>query len=191
MIFTETPLAGAWLLDLEPHRDERGFFARTFCSREFAEHGLETTVAQTNTSFNRSAGTLRGMHFQLPPAGEAKLVRCVAGAIYDAIVDLRAESDTYLHAFGTELSAENRRALYIPPRFAHGYLTLADATEIHYQVSEFYTPGLERGFRFDDPAVDIDWPREPDLVSTKDLEWSPLDATDLGRELVPSSGRRS
>ena len=175
MIFTETPLAGAWILDLERREDDRGFFARTFCQEEFTEHGLLPVVAQCNLSFNHRAGTLRGMHYQLPPAAETKLVRCTAGAIYDVIVDLRPESPTYMQHVGVELTAENRRALYVPGMFAHGYQALTDAAEVSYQVGEFYTPGAERGLRHDDPALGIDWPVPVTVISDKDANWPLLE----------------
>lgn len=186
MIFTETPLRGAFVVDIEPIGDARGFFARTFCMREFEEHGLETATAQINLSVNPHAGTLRGLHYQLPPAGETKLLRCTRGAIYDVIVDLRPDSPTYLQHFGVELSAENRRALYVPALFAHGYQTLADDTEVSYRVSEFYTPGLERGLRWSDPDLGIDWPLEVGPLSDKDAAW-PLLAE--ARPEIASGGR--
>lgn len=181
MIFTETPLRGAFVIDLEPRVDERGFFARTFCAREFEEHGLRPLVAQANVSFNLRSGTLRGMHYQLPPAAETKLVRCTRGAILDVIVDLREISPTYLQHFGVELTAENRRALYVPELFAHGYLTRTDEAEVEYQVSEFYTPGQERGMRYDDPALGIAWPMPIQVISDKDAAWPLLDAVAGGR----------
>ena len=141
MIFTETKLAGAFVIDLERREDDRGFFARTFCQHEFEEHGLKPVIAQANVAFNKRRGTLRGMHFQYPPAAETKLVRCTRGAILDIIVDLRPESPTYLEHVAVELTADNGRALYVPERFAHGYQVLEDATETSYQVGEFYTPG--------------------------------------------------
>lgn len=175
MRFTETALSGAWIIDLEPHHDERGFFARAFCADEFAAHGLDPRNAQTNLSFNPRAGTLRGMHLQRPPAGEAKTVRCVAGAIYDVIVDMRAGSPTYLQHIGVELSADNGRALHVPEEMAHGFLTLADDTLVTYQVSHPYTPGAEEGLRYDDPALGIAWPDEVRLVSEKDSAWPLLE----------------
>jgi dTDP-4-dehydrorhamnose 3,5-epimerase len=179
MRFIETRLSGSYIIDIEPRVDERGFFSRTYCEREFTEHGLKARIVQANLSFNHVAGTLRGMHMQLAPAAEAKLVRCTRGAIYDAIVDMRADSPSYLQHVGVELSAENRRALYVPPGFAHGYLTLADDTEVEYQVSEFYTPGAERGFRYDDPMLKINWPRTVTRISEKDRAWTLLaDVTD-------------
>jgi dTDP-4-dehydrorhamnose 3,5-epimerase len=176
MLFTETPLEGAFLIELELMEDQRGFFARTFCAREFSEHGLEPVTAQANLSFNYSKGTLRGMHYQLAPAEEAKLVRCTSGAIYDVIVDLRPESGSYLSHFGVELSADNRRALYVPEMFAHGYQTLADDTEVTYQVSEFYAPGHEQGLLHDDPALGIEWPLPVSVISEKDRSWPPFQA---------------
>lgn len=171
MIFTHTPLQDAWLIDLDLKEDERGFFARTFCMNEFEEHGLENFTAQCNLSFNHKAGTLRGMHYQLPPAAEAKLVRCLKGAIYDVIIDLRPDSPTFMEHFGVRLDDENRRALYVPPLFAHGYQALSDGAEVNYQVSEFYTPGQERGLRYDDPAFGIEWPMEVTVISNKDASW--------------------
>lgn len=176
MRFTETPLPGAWVLDLEPRGDERGFFARAFCAKEFTDHGLEPAVVQTNLSYTAAAGSVRGMHYQLPPAAETKLVRCVAGAFYDVIVDMREGSPTYLQHFGVELSAANRRALYVPALFAHGFQTLADDTEASYQVSAFFTPGVERGLRHDDPALGITWPLATTVISDKDRSWPLLDS---------------
>jgi dTDP-4-dehydrorhamnose 3,5-epimerase len=171
MKFTETPLPGAFVIDLEPHPDERGFFARTFCAAEFAKHGLDARVVQCNLSSNAKAGTLRGMHFQHPPVSEAKLIRCVRGAIHDVVVDLRPDSATYLQHFALELSMENRRALFVPERFAHGFQTLMDLTEVEYQMSEFHTPGAAGGFRYDDPAFAIRWPLPVSVISPKDLAW--------------------
>lgn len=172
MIFTETPLKGAYVLDLEIRTDERGGFARTFCAQEFEAHGLKATVAQCNLSYNHKAGTLRGMHYQIPPAAETKLVRCTQGGIYDVIIDMRPDSPTYLQHFGVELTAENRRAIYIPELFAHGYQALTDGTEVVYQVGEFYTPGYERGLRYDDPAFGIVWPLPVTVISEKDAAWA-------------------
>lgn len=175
MQFSETNLKGACLISLEQRDDNRGFFARTFCAEEFAEHGLNPTIAQCNLSFNHKQGTLRGMHYQLPPAGETKFIRCTQGAIYDVIVDMRPESPTYLEQFGVELSAENHRALYVPEMFAHGYQTLTDNAEVIYQVSEFYTPGYERGLRYNDPSLRIQWPLTVTEISDKDMNWTFLD----------------
>ena len=183
MIFTETPLAGAFVLDLEPIRDDRGFFARMFDAKQFEEHGMRPLVAQCNVSYNHLKGTLRGMHMQLPPATEPKLVRCIHGAIHDVIVDMRPESPTYLQHFGIELSAENRRQLYVPDMFAHGYLTLTDHAEVAYQVGEFYSPGHERGVRHDDPALGIEWPIPVTVISPKDASWpllTPAEASTAG-----------
>lgn len=171
MIFTETPLLGAFLVDLEPRTDVRGFFARSFCAREFEAHGLKPVIAQANLSFNHRTGTLRGLHYQAPPAVETKLVRCTAGAIWDVIVDIRPGSPTFRKSFGVELSAVNRRALYVPEMFAHGYLTLSDGAEVVYSVGEFYTPGAEGGFRWNDPALAIDWPMPVAVISEKDAAW--------------------
>ena len=171
MKFLPTSLAGAWIVDLEPRGDERGFFARTWCEREAATVGLHPRWVQANTSFSRDAGTLRGMHYQQAPWQEAKLVRCTRGTIFDAIVYLRTVSPTYLRWFGVELSAENHRALYVPEDFAHGFLTLTGDVEIQYLVSQFYMPQAERGLRWNDPAVGIRWPREVTVISDKDARW--------------------
>jgi dTDP-4-dehydrorhamnose 3,5-epimerase len=171
MIFTETNLAGAYVIDLEKLEDDRGFFARAFCQNEFEEHGLNPVIAQANTAFNLVAGTLRGMHFQYPPAAESKLVRCTRGAIVDIIVDLRPESATYLEHFEVELNEENYRALYVPERFAHGYQALRDNTETSYQVGEFYTPGTEGGLMYDDPRLGLEWPLPVAVMSPKDGAW--------------------
>jgi dTDP-4-dehydrorhamnose 3,5-epimerase len=173
MHFTETLLAGAYLVELQPHRDERGFFARAFCAREFAAHGLNPHVEQANLSYNHRRGTVRGMHYQVPPALESKFIRCLRGAILDVVVDLRPESPTYLQHVSVELSADDRRALYVPGLFAHGFQTLADDTEVLYQVGSPYAPEFERGARYDDPAFDIDWPLPVSVISEKDLAWSP------------------
>src|SRR5687768_15740784 len=158
MIFTETALPGAFIVDLEPRGDDRGFFARTFCRQEFEARGLKPLVAQANLSFNYRKGTVRGLHFQFPPAAETKLIRCTRGAILDVIVDLRPESPTYLRHVAVALTAENRRALYVPERCAHGYQVLDDNTETMYQVGEVYTPSAESGLRYSDPALAIAWP---------------------------------
>ncbi|MEB3179436.1 MAG: dTDP-4-dehydrorhamnose 3,5-epimerase [Nostocaceae cyanobacterium] len=171
MIFTETELKGAFIIELEPISDHRGFFARSFCAEEFAQHGLKPTVAQCNISLNHKKGTMRGMHYQLPPASETKLVRCIRGAIYDVIIDLRPESPTYLSHIAVELSAENRRALYVPEMFAHGYQTLTDDAEVIYQMGEFYQPGYAQGLNYDDPILDIQWPLPVTEISEKDATW--------------------
>lgn len=167
MIFHPTLLPGVYRLEPEPLRDERGFFARTFCAEEFTEHGLEPRVVQCNVSFNHRRGTLRGMHYQETPA-EAKLVRCTRGQIFDVALDLRPESPTYKRWVGFALSAENRQALYIPPGCAHGFLTLEDDTEVFYQMSEFYSAPHARGVRYDDPAFDIRWPEPVRVIHQRD-----------------------
>jgi len=179
MVFKETGLAGALAIELERLEDERGFFARTFCAREFEKRGLATRFVQSSISFNRSAGTLRGMHFQVPPHRETKLVRCTAGAIWDAIVDLRADSPTRLRWFGLELSAENRAQLYIPPGFAHGFVTLQPNSEVFYEMDEFYAPQAGRGLRWNDPALGIRWPRQPDVIAERDATYPDLDLAAL------------
>lgn len=168
MIFEETKLHGAFVIDLERREDARGFFARTFCQHEFEAHGLKPVIAQANLAFNAKRGTLRGMHFQIPPAGETKLVRCTRGAILDIIVDLRPESTTYLQHIEVELTEDNRRGLYIPERFAHGYQVLADRTETSYDVGEFYSPAHERVLRYDDPRLGLAWPLPVNVISDKD-----------------------
>jgi dTDP-4-dehydrorhamnose 3,5-epimerase len=175
MIFTETRLRGAYVLDLERREDNRGFFARVFCQREFEQHGLKPVIAQANVAFNRYKGTVRGMHFQYPPAAETKLVRATRGAILDIIVDLRPESPTYLQHVAVELSADNHRALYVPERFAHGYQVLEDGTETSYDVGEFYTPATEGGLPFNDRRLGLEWPLPVGEVSAKDSDWKTLD----------------
>ena len=175
MLFTETPLAGAWLLELERREDERGFFARTYCADEFAHHGINPTVRQANTSFNSREGTLRGMHWQVDPHGETKLVRCTRGAIYDVIVDLRPHSPTYCRWYGAELTADNGRELYIPTGMAHGFQTLADDTEVLYLMGADYVPEAARGARWDDPAFGIEWPETAQrTISDKDQSYAPF-----------------
>lgn len=169
--FSETELQGAYLIELDRHEDNRGFFARVWCQKEFAEHGLAPAVVQANISFNAMAGTLRGMHYQSVPYEEAKLVRCTRGGIYDVMVDLRPHSLTYKHWIGVELTAENYTMLYVPTGFAHGFITLHDSTEVSYLVSEAYMPGAERGMRWNDPAVGINWPRPVEVISEKDASW--------------------
>lgn len=168
MIFTEAPLSGAFLIDLERRGDDRGFFARAFCEREFAAHGLATRFVQMNDSLSAQRGTLRGMHYQLAPRAETKLVRCVRGALYDVILDLRRDSPTFGRSFGAELTAENRRTMYVPKGFAHGLITLTDDVEAMYLVDEFYSPEHERGVRWNDPRFEIAWPIAPAVVSDKD-----------------------
>lgn len=174
MIFTPTRLAGAYTIDLEARHDERGFFARVWCALEFAEHGLETRLAQASLSFTERRGMLRGMHYQVAPHEEVKLVRCTRGAIYDVIVDMRADSPTYLQYVGVALTAANRRQLYIPTGFAHGFQTLEDGCEVNYQMSEFYAPDAQRGFRWNDPSVAIAWPIAPPIVNERDRGYPDL-----------------
>jgi dTDP-4-dehydrorhamnose 3,5-epimerase len=168
VIFTETKLKGAFIIDLERRNDERGFFARAFCQNEFREHGLKPTIAQANIASNLKKGTLRGMHFQYPPAAETKLVRCTRGAIVDIIDDLRPESRTYLEHIAVELNDDNMTALYVPERVAHGYQALRDGTDTSYQVGEFYTPDAEGGLRYDDPLLGLQWPLPVSVISPKD-----------------------
>jgi dTDP-4-dehydrorhamnose 3,5-epimerase len=175
MIFTETALKGAFIIDLERREDSRGFFARAFCQGEFEQHGLKPFIAQANVAFNKFKGTVRGMHFQFPPAAETKLVRATRGSILDIIVDLRPESPTYLKSVAVELSADNHRALYVPERFAHGYQALEDSTETSYQVGEFYTPQTEGGLSPWDPRLALSWPLPVTEISPKDAEWKSLD----------------
>jgi len=186
MIFTETKLRGAFIMDLERREDSRGFFARAFCQHEFADHGLKPVIAQANLAFNKAKGTVRGMHFQFPPAAETKVVRATRGAILDIIVDLRPESPTYLEHVAVELNEENRRALYVPERFAHGYQALADATETSYQVGEFYTPGSEGGLLTTDERLGLRWPLPVTEISPKDAVWKPLSEVeaDLRRRMT-------
>jgi dTDP-4-dehydrorhamnose 3,5-epimerase len=171
MRFIQTTLPGVFLVEPAPCEDSRGFFARTFCAREFAEHGLATGFVQCSVSMSRLRGTLRGMHYQLPPACEAKLLRCTAGALYDVVVDLRPGSPSYLQHLSVELSAANQRWLYVPEMFAHGFQTLEDDTEVFYQITEYYTPDRASGLRFDDPGLKIHWPLPVAAISDKDRQW--------------------
>ena len=168
MIFKETKLKGAYIIEIDPIVDERGFFARSFCAKEFEKYGLNSSIAQCNISYNEKKGTLRGMHYQVPSYEEAKLVRCTMGTIYDVIIDLRPDSPTFKQWVGTELLTNNRRMLYIPEGVAHGFQTLEDHTEVFYQISEFYHPENIRGVRWDDPAFGIKWPIPPTLMTNKD-----------------------
>jgi dTDP-4-dehydrorhamnose 3,5-epimerase len=174
MRFTPTKLAGAYIIEPQPHADSRGLFARTFCANEFRAQGLVDVFVQCNTSWNVSKGTLRGLHFQLSPSSEVKLVRCTAGALWDVIVDLRPQSATYLQHVAIELTAGNRLALYIPEMFAHGFQTLEEGTEVFYQMSQFYAPKLARGIRYDDPKIGIKWPLPVTSISDLDLNWTLL-----------------
>ena len=171
MHFMETGIAGAWVIDPSPHQDDRGRFLRAWCAKEFAEHGVDFVPVQANMAFSIVRGTIRGMHRQIMPAIEAKLVRCTRGAIYDVVLDLRPGSPTYGQWYGTELSAENSRMLYVPGNCAHGCQSLQDGTEMHYMASELYTPSAVQGVRFDDPAFAIQWPLVPTMVSDQDRSW--------------------
>jgi dTDP-4-dehydrorhamnose 3,5-epimerase len=174
MRFTPTKLAGAYIIEPQPHADSRGLFARTFCANEFRAQGLVDVFVQCNTSWNVSKGTLRGLHFQLSPSSEVKLVRCTAGALWDVIVDLRPQSATYLQYVAVELTAGNRSALYIPEMFAHGFQTLEEGTEVFYQMSQFYAPKLAQGIRYNDPKIGIKWPMPVTSISDLDLNWTLL-----------------
>jgi dTDP-4-dehydrorhamnose 3,5-epimerase len=183
MIFTPTDLKDAFLVDIEPRPDARGFFARAWCRREFETYGLSGTVAQSNIGVSPRKGTLRGLHYQLAPHEEVKLVRCTRGGVYDVIVDLRPQSSTYKRWLGVELSADNYRMLYVPEGFAHGYQTLSDDTELWYQTSQFYAPEFARGVRYDDQAFDIRWPLEVTVISDADHGWPLFDHSETsGKE---------
>ncbi|MFD0791974.1 dTDP-4-dehydrorhamnose 3,5-epimerase [Mucilaginibacter litoreus] len=168
MIFTETKLKGAYIIDVKRLEDERGFFGRSYCMQEFEMHGLNINVMQANVSYNKKKGTLRGMHMQAAPFGETKLVRCTRGSIYDVIIDMRPDSDTFKQWIGVSLSADNYRMLYVPEGFAHGFITLQDNTDVTYQVTQMYVPVAERAYRWDDPAFNIKWPVDPIVISEKD-----------------------
>jgi len=171
MIFIETKLKDAFIIELEPIGDERGFFARTFCRREFESHGLYPNFVQCNISHNLKKGTLRGMHYQTAPYEEAKLVRCMMGAIYDVIIDIRPNSTTYKKWISAELTDENRKMIYVPQGFAHGFMTLMDDTEVFYQMSEFFMPEYVRGIRWNDPTFSINWPADVTVISEKDQKY--------------------
>jgi dTDP-4-dehydrorhamnose 3,5-epimerase len=175
MIFTETPLPGAFLVEISPLADERGFFARTYCAEEFGAQGLSCNWQQCSVSCNTRMGTLRGLHYQRAPHEEHKLVRCTAGAIFDVIVDIRANSASYRRWFGLQLTAANRRSLFIPPGYAHGFITLSDDTEVSYMISEPYAPDHAQGYRWDDPAFAVRWPIEPSVISPRDAGYALLD----------------
>jgi dTDP-4-dehydrorhamnose 3,5-epimerase len=176
MIFTESPLPGAFLIDLAPIADERGFFARAYCAEEFAARGLGTELRQCSVSHNTRKGTLRGLHYQRAPHEEHKLVRCTSGAIFDVIVDIRPQSPNYRRWFGSDLTAENRRSLFIPAGFAHGFITLSDDTEVYYMISVPHAPEYGQGFRWSDPAFGIEWPLAPRVISARDAAYPLLDA---------------
>ena len=171
MIFVERKLKGVFIIEPERKEDERGFFARTWCQTEFEKHGMDARLVQCSLSYNAKKGTLRGMHYQVAPYAEAKLVRCTMGAIYDVILDLRQKSVTFKQWMAVELTAENRKAMYIPEGLAHGFQTLRDDTEVFYQMSDFYHPECARGVRWDDPAFDVSWPSGPRIISPKDLQY--------------------
>ena len=175
MIFTATTLKGSYVIGLEPFSDDRGWFARTYCKNEFAAIGHSAEWVQLNHSFTNKAGTIRGMHYQLPPFNEIKLVRCIAGAVYDVIIDLRKDSPAFLQWFGTELSAANKKMIYIPEGFAHGFQSLTDDCELVYHHSQFYTPGVEGGIKYDDPKLNIEWPLPVSNISERDKGHSYLD----------------
>lgn len=177
MLFTETKLKGAYVIELEPHTDTRGFFARSWCRREFEVHGLNPNLVQCNVSFNSKKGTLRGMHYQTEPFKEAKLVRCTRGAVHDVIVDVRPDSPTFRDYIGVLLTADNRRSLHVPEGFAHGFLTLEDSTEVFYQMSEFYAPEAATGFRWNDPIFGIKWPSEVSVISERDRTYPDFSLT--------------
>ena len=184
MIFHKTPLEGAYLIELEKRGDERGFFARFFCEKEFESAGLEKNFIQINNSESAKKGTLRGLHYQLPPASEVKVIRAIKGSLYDVIVDIRAGSSTFGRWFGAELNDHNRLMMYVPRGFAHGFITLTDDVEAFYLVSAFYSPENERGLRFNDPNINIKWPLEPTEVSDKDRNWPLFNIDFHGCELM-------
>lgn len=188
MEFEPTAIDGVYIVDLKLLSDDRGFFARSYCHDEFVEAGLEPAVAQCNVSFNHAAGTLRGMHFQTMEAPEVKLVRCTRGALVDVVVDMRVGSATLGEHVSVELTEDNHRAIYVPAMFAHGYQTLVDGTEAHYQVSQAYTPNTERGLRHDDPVLAVDWPVEVQVISEKDRGWDLLDSVADLHTLAADSG---
>lgn len=175
MRFDSLAIAGAWLVRIEPHVDERGFFARTFCANEFAAHGLPSVMVQESVSYNEKRGTLRGLHFQWAPSREAKLVRCVRGRLYDVLVDLRPTSETYLRSVGVELDADGHQAVFIPHGVAHGFLTLEDRTEVFYEMSDVFAPDLAGGFRWNDPAFGIEWPEPVRVISERDATYEAFD----------------
>ena len=186
MQFDKLPFAGAYLVQPEPIHDARGSFSRFYCEDEFAGLGLKDRMVQGSLSSTAKAGTIRGMHYQIPPAGEAKFIRVLRGAVYDVIIDLRPQSETFLQHVGVEMSADSRVGIYVPPYFAHGHQALTDDVEITYLVSERFTPGAERGIRFDDPKFAIEWPLPVTKLSDKDAEWPAFDVELVTRELTVS-----
>ena len=175
MIFTETVLKGAFLVEVKKLEDDRGFFGRAWCQQEFEDHGLNANIRQINTSFTHKKGTIRGMHYQIDPYQESKFIRCTRGRIFDVIIDLRPDSETFMQWIGHELSEDNYRMVFVPENFAHGFVTLQDHCEVYYPTTEFYTPGSERGIRYNDPAYNIDWPVEVEVVSEKDMGHADFD----------------
>jgi dTDP-4-dehydrorhamnose 3,5-epimerase len=171
MRFVPTPLHGVFVVELEPRTDERGSFSRAYCRREFADQGIDFTIAQANLAHTDRAGIVRGLHYQEPPAADAKLVRCVAGAVFDVVIDMRTDSPTYRRSFSQRLDPRTRLALFVPGGVAHGYQALEDHTEFLYMTDQFYTPGLEKGVRFDDPALGVHWPLPPREVAQRDRAW--------------------
>lgn len=184
MIFHETKLAGAYIVELDRRSDERGFFARSFCAGELKQHGIEFNAVQANLSHTTVKGTLRGMHYQGPPVSEAKFIRCIRGAVWDVIIDMRPDSPTYRQHIGVELSAENGRAIYVPDMFAHGNQALTDNVELFYLMGGAYTPGFEQGVRFDDPAIGIEWPLPVSVIDAKDSSWTLLDIAPIKPEEI-------
>jgi dTDP-4-dehydrorhamnose 3,5-epimerase len=176
MAFTEAPLPGAYLVDLAPVSDERGFFARSYCAEEFAAHGLGPPLSQCSVSYNERKATLRGMHYQIAPHEEHKLVRCTAGAIFDVIIDMRPASSHFRRWFGTELNAQNRRALFVPPGFAHGFITLNEHSEVFYMIAAAHSAAHGRGVRWNDPAFGIEWPLQPSVIAARDAQYPLWDA---------------
>jgi dTDP-4-dehydrorhamnose 3,5-epimerase len=179
MIFTETKLKDAFIIEIKKIEDERGFFGRSWCKREMEEHGLNSNVVQQNTSLSKMKGTIRGLHYQKHPYEETKLIRCTKGAIFDVIIDLRKDSPTFLQWMGVELTEDNYKMLYIPEKFAHGFLTLTNNSEVTYLVTQFYSPGVEGGIRFDDPVFNIQWPVPVEVVSDKDKSHPDFNPSEL------------
>ncbi len=179
MIFTETKLKGAFIIEIQKLEDERGFFGRAWCQKEFEAHGLNPNMCQINTSYTKKKGTIRGLHYQIDPYQEAKFIRCTRGRIFDIMIDLRPDSPTFMQWIGNELSSDGYKMVYVPENFAHGILSLEDNSEVYYPVTQFYTPGAERGIRWNDPAFDIKWPIEVEIVSEKDNSHPDFDISHL------------
>jgi dTDP-4-dehydrorhamnose 3,5-epimerase len=183
MIFTETKLKGAFIIDVARLEDERGFFGRAWCKKEFKEHGLNSDAVQANVSYNRHRGTVRGMHYQVEPFTESKTVRCTSGSIFDVIIDIRPDSTTFKQWVGVELTASSFRMLYIPGGFAHGFITLEDHASVHYLITQYYTPGAEAGIRYNDPAFNIEWPIKPTRMSARDMSHPHFNLHELKHQL--------